>query len=258
MKKIVSIVVIMLILLCMTTVYAANDSFKTTLKTSPAQAKGEDTVIITIGLKDIAIESGDKGIGAYTANVKFDSSVFEYVSTNGTDEWEAPLYQDGLITSNTKTAEVVNTTGDIATITLKVKKDAKVGETVIELTNFSGSTGRTDVETEDTSIKMTIAENNNGNNSGNNGGNNNGNNGTTNNGNNNNPTTGNNTSNNNNLGNIPGTSNNTGTITNETIKEGKLPKTGSTDFIIFTIIGAVSILAIIFFIRMLILNKDIK
>ena len=49
-------------------------------------------------------------------------SVLEYVSTNGTDKWEAPVYENGLIVGNTKDGNVVNTAQNIGTITFKVKK----------------------------------------------------------------------------------------------------------------------------------------
>lgn len=161
MKKTISIIVMILMVVYTTKVYAVKDSFHTTLTINRAQAKRGDTITITIGLKDIAIESAEKGIGAYTAEIQFDSSVLEYVSVNGTDKWEAPLYQDGFITSNTKDAKVVNTTQSIATITFKVKENAKLGETSISLRNFSGSAAGPDIlASSNGATKLTIIDNN--------------------------------------------------------------------------------------------------
>ena len=161
MKKTISIIVMILFIVCTTKVYAVKDSFHTTLTINHAQAKRGDTITVTIGLKDIAIESAEKGIGAYTAEIQFDSSVLEYVSVNGTDKWEAPLYQDGFITSNTKDAKVVNTTQSIATITFKVKENAKLGETSIALRNFSGSAAGPDIlASSNGATKLTIIDNN--------------------------------------------------------------------------------------------------
>lgn len=106
-KKTISILLMILLLVVTTKVYAVNDSFGTTLKASSIQAKKGENITITIGLKDIAIESAENGIGSYTANLKFDSSVLEYVSASGIGKWEKPLYQGGLITGNTDDAEVV-------------------------------------------------------------------------------------------------------------------------------------------------------
>lgn len=161
MKKIISIILIILLVACTAKVYAASDSFYTTLTINNSQAKRGDTITVTIGLKDIAIESGEKGIGAYTAEIQFDSSVLEYVSVNGTDKWEAPLYQDGFITSNTKDAKVVTTTQSIAIITFKVKENAKLGETSIALRNFSGSAAGPDIlASNNGATKLTIIDNN--------------------------------------------------------------------------------------------------
>lgn len=164
MKKVISILLMILLVLCTTKVQAASDSFNTTLTSNNSQAKRGDTITVTIGLKDIAIESGEKGIGAYTGEIKFDSSVLEYVSTDGTGKWEAPLYQDGYISSNTKDAEVVTTTQNIATVTFKVKENANLGETSISVANFSGSAVKADIlASSNGSIKLTIIDNNNGN-----------------------------------------------------------------------------------------------
>lgn len=175
MKKVISILLMILLVLCTTKVQAASDSFNTTLTINNSQAKRGDTITVTIGLKDIAIESGEKGIGAYTAEIKFDSSVLEYVSADGVGKWEAPLYQDGYITSNTNDAEVVTTTQNIATITFKVKENASLGETSVSVANFSGSALQADIlASSNGSAKLTIVDNNNNNGSGNNGTGNNG------------------------------------------------------------------------------------
>ncbi len=285
-KKIISIVLSALLLVFTTKVYAANDSFTTTLKASSTEAKREEKITITIGLKDLKIESGEKGIGAYTARIKFDSSVLEYVSTNSTDKWEAPFYQGGLITGNTKDGEVVKTAQSIGTITFKVKKDAKLGESTIELTNFSGSTAVTDVSTSNKSIKITIIDddkkdddnnNNDKPNSGNNNKPNSGNNNSSNN--NNKPNSGNNNnSNNNNNQNNENNNNddnqnsennnsdnndsnkepNTSNVVDTSVKDGALPKTGGTNITIFIVIGICILLAIILFISMRLLNKKVK
>ncbi len=221
-KKIIGISLMILLLVVTTKVYAVNDSFGTTLKASSLQAKKGDNVTITIGLKDIAIETAENGIGSYTANIKFDPSVLEYVSVNGIGKWEKPLYQSGIITGNTDDAEVVKTTQDIATITFRVKEDAKLGETTIELNNFSGSTAVIDVPAKSNeSIKVSIIDNNSGNNGDNN---------------------------NSDSSNV----NKPGNIGNEST--GRLPNTGVTDNIVFIAIVVCSIFAIIFFIRMKVLN----
>ena len=159
MKKVISIILIAIVLMLSSSVYAVNDSFKTNLSANKSKFKrGEQNVVITISLSDIAIESGEKGIGAYTAKLDFDSSVLEYVSTSSVGKWEAPFYQDKLITGTTNDGNVVNTNQAIGTITFKVKDNAPLGETTIKLVNFSGSTAQTDVDAPDSSVKITIED----------------------------------------------------------------------------------------------------
>ena len=97
-KKTISIILTVILLLFTTKVYAANDSFKTALSVNNSTVKRGENVIVTILLNNISIESGEKGIGAYTSKLDFDSSVLEYVETKGTDKWEAPFYQEKQIT----------------------------------------------------------------------------------------------------------------------------------------------------------------
>ena len=156
-------IILAIVLLFATKVYAANDSFQTTLSTNKSSIKRAETVTVTIGLRNISIESGEKGIGAYTAKLDYDTSVLEYQSSNGTNKWEAPLLQGNLIVGNTKDGEVVKTEQSIGTITFKVKDNAKLGETTIKLINFSGSTASTDVTANNTTVTINILDKDNGN-----------------------------------------------------------------------------------------------
>ncbi len=159
--SIVSIILIAIVLFT-SEVYAANDSFKTTLNVNSSSVKRGDSIIVTIGLSDIAIESGEKGIGAYTAKIDYDTSVLELQSetTSGTNNWEAPVCEGKLIVGNTKKGDVVNTKQSIGTITFKVKENASLGDTVIKLTNFYGSNAVNDILGESSSIKVTILDEN--------------------------------------------------------------------------------------------------
>ncbi len=251
-KKIIGIILIA-ILAFTTNVYAASDSFKTTLSSNKSQAKRGENITITIGLKDIAIESGEKGIGAYTANINFDSSVLEYVSTSATGSWEAPFYQGGSIIGNTNNGEVVKTAQSVGTVTFKVKSNAKLGETTIKLTNFTGSTVASDVITADNSIKITITDSsaagNNNNNSNNNGSSN-----------------GENQNNNENVNGDSKEPTNTNTQSeknnnsnnSEDVKQGTLPQTGHTNILIYTSIALCALVAIDILLRIKILNKKIR
>lgn len=242
-KKIVLMVMIALLIFTISVYAVNNDSFKTTISVANTQVKRGDVITVTIGLRDIAIESGEKGIGAYTASINFDSSVLEYVKTDGTDKWEAPFYKDGLVTGNTKDGEVVKNNVSIGTITFKVKENAKLEKTTISLNNFSGSTAVTEVVAANVSIEITLIDNNNNssnnnnqnntNNNNNNNNHNNSNNGQNGVNNNNGQNSGNNNNNQNNGNNTSNNSTNSVNSNpnevNNTSKGEKLPQAGETN-----------------------------
>lgn len=271
-KKTISIILTIILLLFTTSVYAANDSFNTSLSVNKSSVEQGENVIVTINISDISIESGEKGIGAYTAKLEFDSSVLEYVETNGTDKWEAPFYQDKQITGTTADGKVVDTNQNIGTITFKVKENAPVGETTIKLTNFSGSTAETDVSSEDSTIELTIVakeggsgdetENGNGNGNGSTSGNTNGS-GSGNTSGNTNASGSGNTS-----GSTTGSTNGSGSGSKNSggyiaslwddIKEGRLPATGYSNIVIYALIIIFSLIAIRFGLKIIIINMKTK
>ena len=240
-KKAISILLTVIMLLFTTNVYAANDSFKTTLSVNNSSAKRGENVTVTISLNDISIEGGEKGIGAYTASLEFDSSVFEYVKTEGTNKWEAPTYQEKRIVGNTVDGEVVNTNQSIGTITFKVKENATLGETTIKLANFSGSNAETDISSEDTTVKITIVDNENGGSSsqgGSEGGTQNG--------------------SQNETGNKPTPKPENNNSSKEDIKDGSLPATGHSYTVIYILISIFVLTAMIFGVKIKLLNKKSK
>ena len=244
-KKIIGIILVAILILT-SNVYAANDSFKTTLSVNNSQVKQGENITVTIGLKDIAIESGEKGIGAYTANIDFDNSVLEYVSSKGTDNWEAPFYEDSKIVGETKNAEVVKTSQSIGTITFKVKDDAKLGETTIKLTNFSGSTTATDVEGRESLVKFTVTDKNTSNGSGNGSGSTNGN------------GTGIGSGTQNGETNNNGNKINIGNSSKENVKNGVLPQTGDANIEIPILMVICALVGVVLLIKIKLINKKIE
>ena len=240
-KKAISIILTVIMLLFTTNVYAANDSFKTALSVNNSSVKRGENVTITISLNDISIESGEKGIGAYTASLEFNSSVFEYVKTEGTDKWEAPVYQEKRIVGNTVDGEVVNTNQSIGTITFKVKEDATLGETTIKLTNFSGSNAETDISSEDATVKITIVDNENGGGSSQGG-----------------SEGGTQSGSQNETGNKPTPKPGNNNSSKEDIKDGSLPATGYSYTVIYILISVFVLTAIIFGVKIKLLNKKSK
>ena len=239
-KRIICTILIAILSILIGNVYASTDSFKTSLSADHSTVKRGENVSITIALSDIAIESGEKGIGAYTAHIDFDSSSLEYIETNGNDKWEAPLYQNKKITGNTDDGEVVKTAQNIGSITFKVKDNAKLGETTITLTDFSGSNAKNDVDADDSSVTITIVDENGGTGSGSQGENAAGN------------ASGNGANQNGVANNNKPNSENTN---KEDIKPGTLPQTGNSNVAIFLSIGVLLALAIICLVRIRLLKN---
>ena len=239
LMKITSIMIVILLAIS-TGVFAASDSYEVTLKASPMTVKKGDSIKISVGLDKIAIESGEKGIGAYSAKLQYDTSIFEVGEIKGSGKWETPIMQNGAFTSTTNDATCVNTTQDIAIITLKVKENAAIGNTTIQITDFSASNGENDISTNNKSVTVKIEkeeENDNKNEMNNN-------------------TTGdkneigkNNTTNNNTTG-----KNTTNNIDNTT-SGNKIPQTGNSDGMMWATISVLVIVSVISFIRYQKLNK---
>ena len=232
-KKIVIILLAFSLLIFNVPVYAdTTDSYKVVMSTDKVTVNKGEEITITISLKDINIESGDKGIGSYTANLEFDSSVLEYVTSTGTDKWEAPMYSDGQMLGETKDGSVMKTDGSIGTITFKVKENTSVSEATISIKNFSGSNAVKDIKVADYSIKITIKSNSSGTIGDNSQGGSQGANGSTN-------------------------SSNTVNSTNGNKNSNKLPQTGKNDINIYLIIGIIifSVIAIRFRIKLKKLKK---
>ena len=252
--KIIGILLIAFLIIT-TNVYAASDdSYETTLSVDKAQAKAGDIITLTVGLSNISIKSGEQGIGGYSSNITFDSSVLEYVSTNGTNIWDAPFYQNKTIVATTKNGGVIDTTQSIGTITFKVKDDAKLGKTTIGLANFSATIDPNlpEIPTANKSIDVTIVSDGGTGTGGNNSGN---------------------TGNTGNGSEQPGSGNNGGSISangsnkgngvstttkKENIKQGVLPKAGSNNVITFTAIGGCTLLAIGFYVKFRVIDRKMK
>lgn len=240
-KKIISILLIILLIIT-TKVYAAEDSFGTELTVDNAQVKANDLVTVTIGLNNIEIEGGDKGIGGYTGKIEYDTSILEYVSASGTDIWDKPFFSDKFITSTTSNGVVVDTPQSIGTITFKVRSDAVLGKTTIGLENFSGTNGEKDIYTMNKSVEIEVIGNGNGNGNGNNTGNGN-----------------NSNENDNNINNKPNNDNSSeNQNTPGDIKEGNLPYAGDNKIIVFTILGGCFLLAIVLYIRFRVIDGRLK
>lgn len=156
--KIISILVLLIITSLTINTYAATEeSFELKLETSIGSINPEETFSINIVLDNIKVTTGDLGIGAYSAVIKYDTNILEIVNATAATNWEI-MTNEGNIIANTKNAEVVKEKQNTATIEFKVKKTAKLEDTEIKIENIEGSSGLTTINGKGISKKVTIKE----------------------------------------------------------------------------------------------------
>lgn len=157
-KKIVVTLMILLLMLITTNinVKAATDSYNMGIITNKSTIEEGDSLEITLSLKDINVTTGDKGIGAYQATLEYDKNIFEYVSIEGLNSWDTPIYNNGTFATTTKTGEVIKDNEYVAKITLKVKSNISVENTTIKVVNITASAGAETISTKDISKKISI------------------------------------------------------------------------------------------------------
>lgn len=135
---------------------AEGDSYSLKMSADKTKVKAGETITISLKLDNIKIESGEKGIGSYEGSLIYDTKIFESVKMAGNDDWDTPFQNEGRFTAARSDGECVSEAQEIATIKLKVKSDAKEGETTIEIKDFSASNAVENIKTADSNIKVKI------------------------------------------------------------------------------------------------------
>lgn len=160
-KNIITLLLIVMIMLGMSiTVKAAGttDTYKINLATETKAVKQGEDVIISLNVSDINVQTGEKGIGAYEGKIEYDTNVFEELKMSGNDNWDKPTENEGGFTSVNADGLCVKEAQEIAKITLKVKSNAKVGNTTVKVTGFKASNlSPSMIPTDDTSVEITVS-----------------------------------------------------------------------------------------------------
>lgn len=136
MKKIVSLVIAVLIILATTSVFG-DTTYNMSLKAETTEIEvGQEKIIFYIDLTEY---SGD-GILGYEGVLEFDRDVFESALVESLNEWDRATYDatTGKIISTTSDAEAGK---DIAKVTLTIKENVNEDETEVKLNNFTLSDG---------------------------------------------------------------------------------------------------------------------
>lgn len=164
MKKIViSILTVILLILCATTIYAAN-AYNINIVPSKQQLLPGDEITLTFKLEDIKIELG---IGAVLGKLDYDKKMFykiEEIDFIKSEGWEKPVYnskndKEGTLFLLTETGDTFKENCDIFSIKMKVLDKVPSKNTQIKFTQISSSTGEEDIEIPDVSIDFNVEGN---------------------------------------------------------------------------------------------------
>lgn len=244
----IAIIITMLVLTFATVVNALSLTVAMEVNNTTVPEKTEFTVKVKVSNLDV----GQNGINSINAVLKYDDTIFEAVSESsieGLNGWEAKFDNSTKKITLTKQS-FVKTEEDVFNLTLKTKEGVSGKEGIVELKEISAQNSDSTITATDVSVSINVGQ-----------------------------VTG-NTANTSNTGNtqsliaisnkVNNTSNNTNTnkATNNTVNNTNtnnmteptntsIPATGVQDGIVFLIFAAV-ILAIIVYIRIELINREIK
>ena len=118
-------------LVCSTNVSNAADNAKIGLTADKTEAVAGDTVKITVKVKDIT--GITDGIIGLQGNLVYDNTIFESVTFANLNNWDKPDYNETNGSFLTSKGDFVKNDEDVFIISLKLKSDAKLGDTKVQL-----------------------------------------------------------------------------------------------------------------------------
>lgn len=132
-KNLITILLVLstIILVCSTNVSNAADNAKIGLTADKTEAVAGDTVKITVKVKDIT--GITDGIIGLQGNLVYDNTIFESVTFANLNNWDKPDYNETSGSFLTSKGDFVKNDEDVFTISLKLKSDAKLGDTKVQL-----------------------------------------------------------------------------------------------------------------------------
>lgn len=147
-----------------TIVYA--DSLTVGVRTDATKYKRGDTVTVTVSLSNIDSTNGIYGL---SGQLSYDTEVFEPLTADATgnttsivpaanSEWSNVTFNSTSNEFSILTTRPAKNSLAIMVISFKVKDDAKLGDTIIQLKELIASNGEEDIETSPAATSVTIAE----------------------------------------------------------------------------------------------------
>ena len=132
-KNLITILLVLstIMLVCSTNVSNAADNAKIGLTADKTEAVAGDTVKITVKVKDIT--GITDGIIGLQGNLVYDNTIFESVTFANLNNWDKPDYNETNGSFLTSKGDFVKNDEDVFIISLKLKSDAKLGDTKVQL-----------------------------------------------------------------------------------------------------------------------------
>lgn len=158
-KKIFILIIMILLIGCPIIKAKEIDTYKIELNSSNVKLKERENIEITLSIKDINIQSGEKGIGAYEGKLEYNKEVFELVEIQGNENWDSPIENEDKFISVKSDGICTNEQQVIATIIFKVKDNIKSGNETIEIKDFTASNGEISIPTDNVNLKVKIEGN---------------------------------------------------------------------------------------------------
>ena len=160
-EKILTILMLAIIILGVN-VYAATNTFKASVTPSTATLKPGEEITIAVDVSDINM--GENGINALEGTIKYDSNIFESVTSSNVQSFNnwSTTYNDETSSLNGKFLAVNLTAGvkedmKILSVKFKVKSDIKETTTTqIDFKDLTSNDGENLVNVGTKSVKVTV------------------------------------------------------------------------------------------------------
>lgn len=155
-KKILMVSIILFLIGC--PVIRANevDTYKIELNSSNNTLNEGDSIEINLSVKDINIQSGEKGIGAYEGKLEYNKEIFELIEIKGNENWDKPIENEGYFISVKSDGICTNEEQVLATIVFKIKDNIKTSNEIVQIKDFKVSNAETGISTNDVKLKVKI------------------------------------------------------------------------------------------------------
>ena len=155
MKKLISSCITFIAIIIIAN-YVAASSYKMEIKSNTQETKKGETITINVELTDY--KDIKNGLQAYQGQIEYDTNIFEKIEPDQIElknGWTSLQYneENNAFVAIHKTGSLEN---EIISISLKVKENAKVGETTIKVKGFVASEGKEDINTDESETKINM------------------------------------------------------------------------------------------------------